>query len=341
MGNTDRTETDGGRAGTEELFGHGDDDIVPSTRRKRWYRALDLYVYAPLAVAWSDWRMRIGTAILLFYILMGTVGVMIVPEPQISEGPQYVSWFNTMEYPLGTDGLGQDLLELVVHATPAMLKMIIAGAIVASGTAVVIGTVSGYKGGTIDRVLMSLTDVVLTIPGLPLIILIAAIWEPRDPFIVGIILAIDNWPGLARSLRSQVLAIRESSYIEAERAMGVSTPNIVGRDVISQLMPYIMIHAAGAARGVIFESVALYFLGILPFSTFNWGVMMNTAWQHGGALVDPARAGHWLYVPMFAIMLISFGLILFAQGMDRVFNPRLRARHAKTLEASEDEYIEE
>jgi peptide/nickel transport system permease protein len=163
------------------------------------------------------------------------------------------------------------------------------------------------------------------------------VYPPKSPFVVGFILAIDNWPGLARSLRSQVLTIREESYIEAARAMDIPTRRIVGRDVISPLMPYIVINGANAARGVIFESVGLYFLGVLPFTTQNWGVMMNLAYKRGSAMANPSYAGHWLYVPMVAIILFSLGFILFAQGMDRVFNPRLRARHAKTADVEEEE----
>lgn len=332
-----------------------------TSKRQRYWRLLDRTVIATLRVAWDDWRMRIGSLVLIAYILMGTVGVMVVPQPSLNEAPAYTTWFSNdylipivnipditipftgftftglyfWEFPLGTDRLGQGIAKQIVHATPAMFKMALAGIVFAVGVATVIGTVAGYKGGAVDRVLMTVTDIVLTIPALPLVILIAAIFQPRDPFVVGVILAIDNWPGLARAIRSQVLAIREESYIEAARAMGISTGTVVSRDIVPQLMPYILINAAGAARGVIFESVALYFLGFLPFSTFNWGVVMNLAYQ-AGAMANISRYGHWLFSPMIILALFSFGLILFSQGMDRVFNPQLRARHAKTVENDED-----
>jgi len=346
-----------------ELFGQFIDTSVETTRTEQLYRFFDLYVYAPASVAWSDLRAKIGTTVLAFFILLGTVGTMIVPQPQVNEGPNYLSWFHDSAFVqtqietgvvvpslgewviplmtpnnfLGTDALGQSVFKQTVHSTPAMLKMAFAGAVVATSIAVIVGTVGGYKGGRVDSVLMTLTDIVLTIPGLPLVILIASVYPPKSPFLVGLILAIDNWPGLARSLRSQVLTIREESYIEAARTMDISTGRIVGRDIISPLMPYIVINAANAARGVIFESVGLYFLGVLPFSVQNWGVMMNLAYKRGSAMANPAYSGHWLYVPMFAIILFSLGFILFAQGMDRVFNPRLRARHAKTTNVDEED----
>jgi peptide/nickel transport system permease protein len=306
------------------------DDVQPSTTTERIYRGLDLYLLAPLRVGFSDWRLPVGGAIVLFFILMGTVGVRIVPEPSLSDGLPYTKALVDWSVPLGTTRLGHGVGKQIVHATPAMLKMALAGAIVSTGLAVVIGTVAGYKGGKTDSVLMTFTDIVMTIPALPLVIILAAVYQPRDPFVVGMILAIDNWPGLARSLRSQVLTIREESYVEAARAMGIPTHTVLGRDIVPQLMPYILINSANSARRVIFESVALYFLGFLPFSTFNWGVMMNLSYQ-AGALVNWDQFGHWLLAPMLTLTAFSFGLIILSQGLDRVFNPQLRARHAKTI----------
>lgn len=313
-----------------------DRETVPSTRRERLYRSLDRYVYAPAAIAYSDWRTRIGILIITLFTLMGTVGVYLIEPAGLNEVQPYQKPFQTLAAPLGADRLGQPLHSQIVHATPAMLQMALAGVLFSVVVALSIGVVAGYKGGLVDYVLMTLTDILMVIPGLPLVVVLAAIWQPEQPFVVGAILAIDAWPGLARMLRSQVLTIREESYVEAHRAMGVRDRNILFSDIAPQLMPFVLINAAEAARRVIFASVALYFLGFLPFSTNNWGVIMNLAYKHGGAMANPGLAGHWLYGPMAAITLFSFGLILFSQGMDRVFNPRLRARHARTVEEAEE-----
>lgn len=332
MNDDDSTRTDGG--GAQAFFEETSDLEVPDTSRKeRFYRYLDLYVGAPLRVAWSDWRARIGIALILFFLLLGTVGVRLVDPPLMNEGEPYIVWFQTTEFVLGTDRFGQPIDKMLVHSTPAILKMAAAGVIFAVGLAIVIGVVSGYKGGMVDYVLMTITDIVMIIPGLPLVVVLIAIWQPRDPFIVGVVLAIDSWPSLARMLRSQVLTIREENYVEAARAMGVSTSEIVQKDVTPQLMPYIMINAANAAQGVIFAAVGLYFLGFLPDGgQANWGVMMNEAYQHGGAMANPRARGHWLFAPMILLIVFTMGLILFSQGMDRVFNTKIRAKHAKTVE---------
>lgn len=338
MADDDRTTaTDGG--GAQAFFEQAVDQELPDTTRKdRLYRLLDLYLFAPLRVAWTDWRARIGISIIVFFILVGTVGVRIVSEPILNEGPVYTPWFQRLDMPLGTDNYGRPIGKMLVHATPDILKMALAGVIFAIGLAIAIGVVAGYKGGIIDYVLMTISDIVMIIPGLPFTIVLIAIWQPRDPFFVGVVLAIDSWPSLARMLRSQVLTIREEEYVEAARGMGVPTHAIVQKEITPQLMPYIMINASNAAQGVIFAAVGLYFLGFLPEGgSANWGVMMNQAYQQGGAIANVERAGHWLFAPMLTLVVFTMGLILFSQGMDRVFNTRIRARHAKTIVEEEDE----
>ena len=334
-------QPDGGKTSDQSVF-EVVSDADPLTRQEKIALWLDVHVLTPLRIIKSDWRATAGILIMVGFVLLGTIGPLVIPEPKIGQYPSYLGPFQRLAYPFGTDGFGQPILPQLVHATPAMLKMAFAGAVLASGLGIVIGTTAGYKGGFVDTALMSLTDIMLTIPGLPLIIVLLSIFPnvATNPFFVGFLLAIDNWPGLARALRSQVLTIREASYIEAGRAMGRKSPAILWDDIVPQLMPYITINSAKAARRVIFESVALYFLGILPTTSFNWGVMMNYAFKQGAAVSNPGRAGHWLYFPMLVLLVFSLGLILLSQGMDRIFNPRLRARHEETASAADEQYLD-
>lgn len=309
-----------------DLFDAGSD--VELTRMERLSDAFTEYIYAPAAIIWEDWRARIGFIIILAYLLMGTVGVLLVDQTSLHEGGRLIPPFQDPQFIFGTDMLGRDLFSMIVHATPAMLQMILAGGVFTTVIATAVGTLAGYKGGVFDRVLMTVSDIALSLPGLPLVIVIVVIYPPRHPVMVGILLSINAWAGLARALRSEVLALREENYVEAARTMNVPTRVILTKDIIPNLMPYIMVNFVGAARGIIFGSVGLYFLGILPFTTLNWGVILNMAYSTGGALYT-LEAAHWLLVPMITIIILSYGLILFAQGMDRIFNPRIRARHVQ------------
>lgn len=309
--------------------GHSD-----RSRLDEYWRDVDEYVLAPMRVLLDDWRGRLGLTIVLVYVFMGTIGILIVEAPHSNMDAVMVPPFQNWQYPLGTDLSGKGMFASVVHATPPILKMIASGAVFAILAGALVGMVSGYKGGLVDQALMVVTDILLTLPGLPLVILLAFLFEPESPYIIGLILAINNWTGLARAIRSQMLTLRDAEYVESSRLMGISTPRIIYKDIVPNLMPYIAVNFMQASRRIIFESVGLYFLGILPFSKPNWGVIMNLAYQQGS--IYSLEGAHWLLVPMFTIVLFSLGLILLAQGADQVFNPRVRARHAKTIPTEDD-----
>lgn len=317
---------------TNETFtgGSSDEQKVARSRAALYRERLDRYVLTPLRVIWSDWRTRLGTLIVLFYIVVGTIGVRVINEPAIG-GPRIAGILEAPGYPLGTNNLGEGLMASLVHATPPMLKMIMAGAVFSTVIAVALGTVSGYKGGRIDSILSTLIDIAMTIPGLPLIILLIVTFQPSNPFLIGILLSINSWAGLARNIRSQVLELRDNSYIEASRIMGRSTGGIVYDDILPNIMPFVLISFVNTARAVIFGSVGLYYLGILQTPSNNWGIMLNNAYSAGGALYSWDSV-YWIIIPMATIVLLSFGLVLFSQGTERLFNPRIRARHAESID---------
>jgi len=326
-----RVAADGGSS-MSEFQQMADVSLTESERRRQW---LDEKVLAPARIVWSDWRARTGLIIVLIYLFMGTFGLLLVAEPSPNQGGYLIGAFRTLEFPLGTTASGVDLLSQTVHSTPPMLAMIASGAVFTVCLGTVTGTVAGYKGGVVDQVLMVVTDVMLTIPGLPLtIVLASALQIEGNPLIIGILITVNAWAGLARAIRSQVLTLRDAEYVEASRIMGMDTSVILSGDIIPNLMPYITMNFVQQARAVIFGSVALYFLGILPYNSANWGVMMNAAVNRAGAVSSPA-AFHWLLAPMLAVIILALGLTLLAQGADRVFNPRVRARHAETIETDE------
>jgi peptide/nickel transport system permease protein len=294
------------------------------------------FVTAPFKIIWGDRRAAFGLVILIGYLLMATVGTLLVPKPEALQGPRLAQPFQSLDYPLGTNRLGEDLFALIVHSTPYVLTMMFAGALFTAVMGVSVGTYAGYRGGLSDRILSTISDVVIVIPGLPLFIVISLFLSPASPIIIGIILSINRWAGLARQVRSQVLSIRDESYVEASRVIGISRIRIMFKDILPNIMPFVMIRFVNAARGVLYSSVALYFLGILPASRKTWGVIMRKAYSGGNALSRPGSY-HWILVPILAVVLISLGLVMFAQGTDRLFNPRVRARHVQDEAVLEDD----
>lgn len=307
-------------------------DSELSTKEKL-AKVFDTYVYAPFMVLWSDWRGKTGLSIVGVYVFAGTFGVVLLDIPRAHEFPRLVPPLQNLAYPLGTGQMGMSLLEQMIHATPAMLQMITSGALFATSVAVFLGILAGYRGGVVDRVLMTVADVAMSIPGLPLIMVLAVVFSPENPWLVGILLTINAWGGTARTIRSEVLSVRESAYIESGRTMGTPTLKILLQDVLPNVLPYSLIMFVQKARVVIFGSVALYFLGVLPFSKPNWGVVLNQAFYQGS--MASLSAIHWVLIPILTIVVFSSGLVLISQAADALTNPRVRARHAKTIDDEE------
>lgn len=307
------------------------------TSSKSYYQdTFDRSVVAPIKILLDDWRGKFGITVLLIYFLGATLGVYLTKSPTMNSAPSGILPFQTMKYPLGTGGFGQDLLAEMLHATPPMFKLLIAGSVFSTGVATLIGTASGFShGNPLDRILMFLTDVQLVVPGLPLILVITALFEPKNPFVVGVMLSIDSWPGLARNVRSEVLSIRELNFVKTSSIMGLSFPNIMRRDLLPNVMPYILISFAGSARNIIYNSIALYFLGVLPFSQANWGVVLNDAYTSGA--MWNAGLLHWLLIPMITVVVFTLAIILLSQSADKLYNPRLRAQKVKSESTAGDE----
>lgn len=324
---------DGGTPRSQRGF-LGDETAIDVSRKDAVYRKLDRSLYAPLKIVLTDWRGFVGITITAAFFLIGIFGPAYVPSPTKT----FEFWVSPLDgnlaHPLGTTNTGSDILSVLVHGTSPVLIMITTGALATVFVGVGVGTIAGFRGGITDRILMTLCDIVLSLPGLPLIVVIAAIVEPRNPAFVGLVLSVAAWGGLGRSVRSEVLKVRSEEYVESSRAMGVGTVPIIVKDILPNIWPYILINLTNRARGVIFASVGLYYLGFLPYSSQNWGVILNNA-ETAGALYTIEQV-HFILGPILFIVVFSIGLTLLAQSLDQISNPRIRARHATSADSDDE-----
>jgi len=268
-------------------------------------------------------RALLGSIILLSFILMALLGPLIVP---LDLNPKFDQVYAppSLEHPLGCDYIGVDILSEIIWGSRDVLVIVFIAGVITVVIGSIVGLISGYFGGIVDLILNTLVDIVLTIPGLPLVIVLAGLIQTRDPISIGLILSANSWAWLARAIRSQVLSIRERDFIEASRAMGIGKLNIVFGDVLPILMPYIGINFLFAVVQALYASVALFFIGVLPFSTVHWGTMLNIAMQVSGAIFVPF-ARHYVIAPIIFIVLLQVGLVLFSYGIEDIFNPRLKS----------------
>ena len=263
-----------------------------------------------------------GAVILFLYFLMSTVGPQVIPL-DLSYKPALRLKPPSLAHPLGTDVQGCDTLAQIVHGSRDVLLVSFLAAIFAIAIAVIVGVTSGFIGGLVDQIFMVVINLFLTVPSLPVMMVFAAVFRVKNPISFGLILAIWMWAGLARAIRSQVLSLKEQKFIEAANLLRLGIYHIVFAELLPHVVPYVAINFISMMRTAINASIGLMFLGIVPFSRTNWGMMLRMAMMQG--VIYAPNGVYYLLSPVFAIALLQIGGYFFAHGMDEIFNPRLRA----------------
>lgn len=270
----------------------------------------------------TDSRMQIGIITVLFFLFLATLGPIVWPVDLTSN---YANRFQppSFEHILGTDYAGRDTWAMLVHGTrDIMLTSALAGFFTVI-IALIVGSFAGFLGGVVDVILMRIVDIFLTVPSFPIMMIMAAMFNVKDPISIGLILSIWSWAGLARAIRSKLLSLKESDFVQANKMLNLPTTHIIIHELFPNMMSYILVNFIRIMRGALTASVGLMFLGIIPYSPTNWGMMLNLAVFQTGAIYVPN--GIWyLLAPMGAIILFQYGTLCFANALEQVFNPRLR-----------------
>ena len=264
----------------------------------------------------------LGMIGLLCFVLLAFVGPYIVPldtKVKVKEIYAPISW----AHPFGTDSQGKDVWSQIVHGGRDLILISVAAALLSTVVGASLGALSAVVGGWVDSALMFLTDIWLTIPQLPLLIVLAAFIRVNNPATLVLIIGLLSWPGLLRAVRSQVLAIKQSDFIEAARVLDLGTGHIVFREILPNMMSYITINFILTVTAAIGFQATLVFLGVVPLSGTNWGVMLQLAFTRGAVF---SRDSFWyIMAPILAISLFQLTLIALERGLAEVFNPRLRS----------------
>jgi peptide/nickel transport system permease protein len=262
-----------------------------------------------------------GFIMMILIILISFLGPLLWP-PETSANVAEINKGISAEHWLGTDFQGQDNLRKIVNGGKDIVTIALLTGVLSMVIAIVVGSFSAFIGGRVDSILMDLVNIWLTIPKFPLLAVLATVLSLKDVVMLSVLMAILDWPALARQVRSQVLSLKNREYIEAATMLDLGTPRIIFRELLPNMMSFIAISTIFEMTHAIYQQTGLIFLGIVPYSSANWGVMISAA-ERRGVLFNPQAA--WsILAPMGAIVLFQLALVSFARSLDEVFNPRLR-----------------
>src|ERR1700756_3877223 len=228
----------------------------------------------------------------------------------------------SQDYPFGTDRQGRDLLAVMVIGTPLTLRIGFIAGFIGVGLGVVLAFVAAYYRGIADTVIRGIADIGLIVPGLLVLILIAVSIK-GTPTVnqMAIVVASLAWLYPARTIRAQVLSLRERGYVEMARLSGMSGPSIIFFELMPNLLPYLAATLVSSVSAAILASIGLEVLGLGPIDSPTLG--MTLYWVNFNAAMINGWWWWWT-APTVIILMVFLGLFFLTVGLDEIANPRLR-----------------
>ncbi|MFQ5789542.1 MAG: ABC transporter permease [Acidobacteriota bacterium] len=270
---------------------------------------------------WSAYKQRKTAVLGLVVVILLTAAIVFAPyiapyDPDRRVGDAFESpgW----EHPCGTNDIGTDILSELLYAGRISLLVGLTAAALIILTGAVVGLVSGYFGGVVDEILMRITDIVLTLPRFPLMIVMAAYLGPSAWTIILVYSSV-GWVSLARQVRSQVLSVRESSFIEASRVIGAGNTRIILRHIFPNILGIIVANGVMEIMFAILTEAGLSFLGLGDPTHKSWGVMLYFAQIQGAFL---RGAWWWIFPPGMCIALLSCSLSFIGTALTDLHGPK-------------------
>jgi peptide/nickel transport system permease protein len=264
----------------------------------------------------------VGVLLLLSLLLFSVIGAQVwdVGKSAPLSGP--ASRPPNAQHPLGTDQQGRDMLAAMIAGTPLTLRVGIVAGLLGTGLGTLLAFMAGYYRGPVDTFIRGVVDVGLTVPSLLVLIIIAISLEGNlSVNQMALIVASTAWLWPARTIRSQVLTLRERTWVQMARLSGVGSLEIIVRELMPNLIPALAASLVNTVSQAILASIGLEALGLGPMDaptlgmTLYWAIY-NSALLHG-------MWWHWA-PPIVIIVVLFVGLFLLSVGLDEIANPRLR-----------------
>ena len=261
-----------------------------------------------------------GLAVIIIVIIMAATANFLYPFDPFRLAGKPLSGPGMNGFWLGSDSLGRDVAAGIVHGAKTSLLIGLIATLVAIFIGIVFGAFAGYYGGRLDDILMRITEIFQTIPSFISAILLVAIMKPSIVSIV-IAIAVVSWPGVARLVRGEFLALKNREFVQACHTLGMNDLRIMLREILPNCMsPIIVIGSLMVATAILIES-GLAFLGLGDPNIMSWGFQI-------GAGRTMLRSAWWVCTfPGVAILITVLAINLVGEGLNDALNPRLRERN--------------
>jgi peptide/nickel transport system permease protein len=261
----------------------------------------------------------VGGVIVLVFLFVGVSAPLLAPQSLFKRNLRSTLQGPSVEFPLGTDHMGRDLLTRVLYGARMSMVVGLTATTLAVGLATFLGLISGYFGGRVDLVLQRFVDAWLSIPWLFLVLTIMSVLGQGMVQII-VLLGLSWGMGNVRTMRGVVLSIKENVYVEAARAVGCSTWRILWRHILLQLVAPIIVLFSISLGGVIIGEAVIGFLGYgIPPPEPSWGSLLSVEGKKY-MLKNP-----WLaFWPGISLAIVVFGINMFGDALRDLLDPRLR-----------------
>jgi len=284
---------------------------------------------------WLNGKLLVGIFIVGSIILLGVLGrifwdenLALTASSPLNMPPVGFTYSTlrgdtpgTWEHPLGTENSGRDMLALMIIGAPNSLMVGVVAAAVGMSVGILLGFTAGFMGGWVDDIIRLASDVTVTIPALMVLIVIQSLIDQVTVRDMALLISLFTWPSPTRLIRAQVLSMRESGYVQMAKLSGSSTFDIMFKEMMPNLMPYLAASYIGNAAGAILAAVGLEALGLGPQRIPTLGGTIFFAIESSALL----RGMWWWWgLPTLILSIIFIGLLLINLGLDEIANPRLR-----------------
>lgn len=257
---------------------------------------------------------------LLLFVTVGRTTINLAKDPYPLSSP--ASKPPSAQYPFGTDAQGRNLWAVMVVGTGLTLQIGLTAAIVAITIGTIVGFVSAYYGGVLDTILRWVIDVLLTIPSLIILVVVASMIKSYLSIgTLALIIASLAWVGPARTIRAQVLTLRERQFVQMARLSGMGGPEIIFRELLPNLLPFLLASFVTILIGAIGVSLSLEIWGLGSQREPTLGMTLFWVQKYSAIL---RGLWWWWLLPVVAIITLVVSLALISIGLDEWSNPRLR-----------------